>query len=204
MFIPKEYREGGRAAATAFIRRYPFGVVVTGAGQRPVATHLPFLLMEEGDRLLLRSHMHRGNPQWKEFAAGQALVIFSQPHGYVSPSLYEQDLKVPTWNYLALHAYGPVTLLPSHEQALAIIEATIQTFEPDYLPQFKALPAETINRLIPQLVAFEMEVTEIQFQKKLSQEKSPASRANVTDYFSKSEEGVEKDLGGYMNSLSKS
>ena len=196
MYLYPEYATPEAAEQLAFMRRYPFANLVTGGG-RPQVTHLPFLIEEQEGRIVLRAHMHRMNPQWKNLEEGEALVVFTGPHAYVSPMLYQEATRVPTWNYLALHAYGKARLLPSKEQGIDMLEATIRQFEPSYWDTWKALPPEWVNRIVPQLMAFEIEVTEILFQKKLSQDKPEGDRLRVMEYFLQ----THPELGEYMRQL---
>ena len=113
MFIPAMFRLDDRAAAVELIRQNSFGLLVTAPEGRATATHLPFLFdPERGEQGTLIAHMARANPQWRDFAAleaadGEALAVFQGAHAYVSPTWYGgEGPRVPTWNYMAVHAYG--------------------------------------------------------------------------------------------------
>src|SRR5689334_21322792 len=94
-----------------FIRRHSFATLVTISSSGPVASHLPLLLdAEAGPHGSLLGHMARANPQWRT-AEGEALAIFLGPHAYVSPAWYGEPGTVPTWNYVAVHAYGTFRLV---------------------------------------------------------------------------------------------
>lgn len=103
-----------RTAIHAMMHANSFATLITtDLKGRPFASHLPFLWDTfQGEFGTLRAHMARGNPQWEHFQAGQeALVVFAGPHAYISPSWYENQPAVPTWNYAAVHAYGAPRLL---------------------------------------------------------------------------------------------
>ena len=76
-----------------------------------MATHLPLVVKDEGEHGLLEGHFARANPQWKSLDGQETLVVFNGPHSYVSPTLYVEELSVPTWNYIAIHAYGTLSLV---------------------------------------------------------------------------------------------
>lgn len=196
MYLYPEYATPDKAEQVAFMRRYPFANIVTG-GTRPLVTHLPVMIEECEGRIVLRAHMHRMNAQWKSLEEGETLVVFTGPHAYISPMLYQEATRVPTWNYLALHAYGKARLLPAKDQGIEMLEATIRQFEPTYWDTWKALPPEWVNRIVPQLMAFEIEVTEILFQKKLSQDKPEGDRLRVMESLLQ----THPELGEYMQQL---
>ena len=70
------------------------------------ASHLPVTVHEQDEKIVIDMHMAKNNPQWKEFFDDEVMVVFSGPHAYVSPRWYEDEERVPTWNYAAVHAYG--------------------------------------------------------------------------------------------------
>src|SRR5687767_4420480 len=108
MYIPRAFQETRAEAIHDLIRAHSFGLLVSRQGETMEASHLPFLL-DDGRGLhgTLVGHMARANPQWQALQEGaEALVIFSGPHAYISPSWYEIHPSVPTWNYATVHAYG--------------------------------------------------------------------------------------------------
>ena len=107
MYIPEFNRQEDRAATLAFMRANPFAILVSSVDGVPFATHLPVLVDETGDQIVIRGHMARANAHWKSMKEDEeSLVIFHGPHAYISPSLYEIRESVPTWNYAAVHVYG--------------------------------------------------------------------------------------------------
>src|SRR5580692_11611886 len=75
------------------------------------ATHLPLVVKDEGEHGLIEGHFAKANPHWRSLAGRETLVVFHGPHSYVSPTLYTEELSVPTWNYIAVHAYGTLSLV---------------------------------------------------------------------------------------------
>src|SRR5512140_667078 len=120
MYVPKINQIEDQTELLAYMRAYSFAALATAGPGGLMATHLPFVVEEEGGRITLLAHMAKANPQWRDFAAGaDAMVIFMQPHAYVSPRLYDSRQNVPTWNYVAVHAYGRPVLI---EERAAKIE----------------------------------------------------------------------------------
>ena len=107
MYLPKYYQVTDRAQMLDFIKSNGFGILLPHTGLEPMASHLPFILDEDGaDQGLILGHMARANDQW-EYANGQpVLVVFHGPHAYISPTWYQEEDTVLTWNYGAVHASG--------------------------------------------------------------------------------------------------
>jgi transcriptional regulator len=113
MYVPQQFALSDQDRIVDLIERNDFALMITALDGRPTAVHLPFLYdPSRGEKGILLAHMAKANPQWQDFeamaaAGGEALVIFQGPHAYISPSDYRSDKpNVPTWNYLAVHAYG--------------------------------------------------------------------------------------------------
>jgi transcriptional regulator len=130
MYIPKHFKQEDKAELIAFMREYNFGILVSTAKKKPWASHLPFVIEELEGKVILTAHMAKANPHWAEFKNNEeVLVIFSQPHAYISPSLYENKVSVPTWNYAAVHAYGTPRVLSSVEDRIRVLELQFEHFE---------------------------------------------------------------------------
>lgn len=198
MYIPKHFEQNDRKKSIAFMEAYNFAIVVSVKEQLPLATHLPFVLEEREKELILISHMSKANEQWKTFSGKEVLVIFSEPHAYISPSLYEKQQNVPTWNYVAVHAYGKINILNSTEQKLDVLHKQMQTFEAGYIEQFKTLEQKYIDGLLNGIVAFEINVTKLQSKEKLSQNKSTTEKQNIKKHLTDSGGDMKKDLANLM------
>ena len=111
MYIPKYFAETDEENLLAFMREYNFATLVTAAGDFPTAAHLPFIIEKRDEKIVLSAHMAKANLQWQQFENKEALVIFQEPHAYVSPLLYGEKNNVPTWNYVAVHTYGKARVL---------------------------------------------------------------------------------------------
>ena len=123
MYIPPAFKDDDIENIRATIRGARLASLVTATAEGPVATPLPLFLDEsEGEHGVLYGHVARANPQWKLPPIGDALAIFNGPDAYVTPSWYatkqETGKVVPTWNYVAVHAYGPVEFFQEPERLL--------------------------------------------------------------------------------------
>jgi transcriptional regulator len=148
------------------------------------ASHLPFLLdTERGENGTLIAHVAKGNRQHHHLGSATALVIFQGPHAYISPSWYETELAVPTWNYVAVHAYGIPTVFDQPAKVQSYLERLVATYESD-LPEpwaVSSLPAEFVQKLMTAIVAFEIPISRIEGKFKLNQNRSAADRQGVVD-----------------------
>lgn len=198
MYIPKYYRSEDQSEALAFMQAYPFATIVSVQEGIPVATHLPFLAAEVEGRIQLYAHFAKANEQWRSLVQQQALVIFSEPHAYISPRHYEKNLNVPTWNYIAVHAYGQVNLVVQKAELYQLLEKTIAAFETAYQAQWQQLPEAYKEGMINGIVGFSMEVETLQFKKKLSQNKSAAEQQRIKSDLENSTDTVASALAAYM------
>jgi transcriptional regulator len=149
----------------------------------------------------LWSHFAKANPQSKEIFDKQSLVIFTEPHAYISPSNYETEKVVPTWNYIAAHAYGTANPLESTEQKAELLKHTIETFEAAYFKQWESLPEEYRSRMMNGITAFEIEVTDLQAKKKLSQNRTDKEIENIIHSLEKSDDTNVREISEYMKQL---
>lgn len=204
MYIPNHNLETDKNEILNFIKRFNFATIVTVKDNFPTATHLPFLIEErqiEGeDKIFLVSHFAKANKQWQEVGE-DALVIFSEPHAYISPKFYEKLQNVPTWNYISVHCYGNGKILDSYEDTLNVLEKSIEFFDSSYKEQWEGLDKKYRDGLIKGIVAFEIEATNVQAKKKLSQNKTENERNNIIHSFENSSDNNEKIIAEYMKTV---
>jgi len=184
MYVPQHFRVDDLRVIHDVVEQHAFGVLVTADGQgAPFATHLPFVLQRgEGAFGTLYAHMARANPHWQAFAGGvEALAIFQGEHGYVSPSWYENPESVPTWNYIAVHAYGVPRVIEDDAGMQRVLDALVSIYESPRPEPWSAaeLPVEYLTRMRRAIVAFEMPIARIEGKFKLSQNRPPVDRARV-------------------------
>jgi transcriptional regulator len=128
----------------------------------------------------------------------KVLVIFSEPHAYISPSNYEKELNVPTWNYISIHAYGHAKLITETDRVFEVLEATINNYEIAYRQQWDNLPETYKLNMSKGIVAFEVIVTDLQAKKKLSQNRTAAEQQKIIDKLSANDDRNEQLIADYM------
>ncbi len=200
MYLPEQFARTDLPALHAVMRAHSFAIVITRDGGAPFVSHLPLALKPDaGAQGSLIGHMARNNPQWRHFADGQEiLIVFSGPHAYVSPSAYEvKSGTVPTWNYIAVHAWGRARILPDDELERAL-HGLVEANEQGVASSWKlAITPNLRERLLPGIVGFEVALHRIEGKFKLSQNRSEQDRKGVIDYLSRSEQG--RDVARWMN-----
>ncbi len=180
MYIPESFRVSDQSTLFDFVERHSFGLLVSRHNGESFASHLPFLL----DRTLpdgrLIGHMARANPQWQQADGQDVLAIFSGPHAYVSPTWYESDDVVPTWNYVAVHAYGTLHAIHDEAALLDILRRTVARYEK---PQPRPWPfdagSEFACRMAQAVVGFRIDVRRIEGKWKLNQNHPQERRERV-------------------------
>lgn len=197
MYIPPHFRNADPAEAEAFIKRYPFGILVSSGQHRPEITHLPFVFEKTLEGAVLTTHLAGANSHLSALETGESTAVFSAPHAYISPSLYARDENVPTWNYIAVHCAGQVKLITALSEKIRVLEKTIAAFEPAYAAQWTALPEKYKRGLLEELTAAELHVTDIQACSKLSQNKNAEERRNIAEHLSGGDAPA-ADLAAYM------
>jgi transcriptional regulator len=180
MYIPKVFNEPDQAKLHDFVERNSFALLVSQGDQRLIASHLPVLLdRASGPHGRLFGHMARANSQWRE-AAGEVLVVFSGPHAYISPAWYEAEGVVPTWNYVAVHAYGKLELVENRAGLLEILRKSVATFEGAPPAPWKFDESDnTLSKLLPAIVGFQIAITRIEGKWKLGQNRPEEQRQRV-------------------------
>ena len=185
------------------MQKYSFGTIVSSQSGRPEATHLPFLVQRTETGIVISSHFGKANPQTKSINNKEVLIIFSEPHAYISPRHYENEQSVPTWNYISVHAYGDCKLIEEETSKFELLERTILNFEKAYQEQWDGLSPDFKERMVKGIVAFEVKVTELQAKNKLSQNKTLAERQSIITELSASSNSTEVQLAEYMTLNSK-
>lgn len=198
MYVPRHFEQKDAAALVAFMRQYAFATLVSEVDGRPFATHLPFVVEEENGMITLLAHFAKANPQGQSLESQTPLVIFTEPHAYVSPSLYDKEQSVPTWNYVAVHAYGRVTMLTEENAARELLEKQIQAFEKEYFTQWVHLSEAFKSAMIKGISAFRIDVTELQGKEKLSQNKTVQERERIGAHLLESADAMARETGALM------
>ncbi|MBV7331907.1 FMN-binding negative transcriptional regulator [Chloroflexi bacterium TSY] len=188
------------------MEQYSFATIVTSDPKGiPFATHMPIVLdRTRGLNGTLVSHMARANPQWKHFQQEQEiLAIFQGPHAYISPSWYEGEFNVPTWNYAVVHVYGIPKIVEDTAVLLQIMTELVATYEHS-MPEPWRVPwaDERITNLLKAIVGFELEITRLEGKFKLNQNKAVADQLSVVKALRDSANQLESMVAQMMtNSL---
>ncbi len=189
MYVPAHFAEHRVEVMHALMRSYPLGVLVANTSAGMEANHIPFVTDPNvGPKGTLRCHVARSNPLWTSLEqASDVLVIFQGPDAYVSPSAYEAKQKdgkvVPTWNYVAVHAYGKARVVHEREWLLDLLNAlTVEQESGRKHPWSVAdAPSDYTDKLLSAIVGIEIPVEKLIGKWKVSQNRSRADRANVAD-----------------------
>jgi transcriptional regulator len=181
MYIPAAFAERDLTRLHDFIERHSFGLLVSQVDALPFASHLPFLLdRTAGPHGALVGHMARANPQWREADGQTVLAIFSGPHAYISPTWYEAEQVVPTWNYTAVHAYGRVQIIEDESALLEIVQETVRLYERTMPRPWSFDGSGTFaEQMLTQIVGFRIEIDKIEGKWKLSQNQPVERRKKV-------------------------
>lgn len=204
MYVPKAFREDRQQVLHALIRQHSFGTLVTTGGGL-TATHLPFLLdAGRGDHGTLLGHLARANPQWESFGdEREALAVFQGPHAYISPSWYDIPLSVPTWNYVAVHAYGIPRIIADEAALRAILEATVRTYEAAFEKPWDMahLPDDYVEHMMRGVVGFEIPIDRLEGKRKLSQNRPAEDRQGVVEGLREQDGALERAVADLMADL---
>lgn len=187
MYLPDYSREDRHEVQFELMRTHPLGLLISHGPGGLLANPVPFTAYpDEAPGGVLRAHVARANPQWREFAgAAECLVVFQGPHAYISPSWYpskaEHHRTVPTWNYATVHAWGRPTL---HEDAAWLrrqIDDLTAAHEGGRPVPWKVAdaPADFVAAQLKAIVGIEIAVTRIEAKWKMSQNRSEADRRGV-------------------------
>jgi transcriptional regulator len=201
MYIPPHFRENDTEKLVAFMQAHSFATLISVADGVPIASHVPLVVTFQNGVVTLTGHLAKANAQWRQFEHGESLAVFTGPHAYVSPTLYERTENVPTWNYIAVHAYGVpkiLTLKESPAQMEAMIGTMIKSYEATYQEQWQNLSEDYRDRMMQGIVGFEMTVTRLQGKYKMSQNRSLIDQHQVAQALLQSSDPDAKAIGEEM------
>jgi transcriptional regulator len=200
MYTPKCFDDSTIEEVREFITKNSFGILINTLEGKLWATHIPmeFAVNAEGNEVLT-GHIAKGNVQWKGFKPHQeALAIFQGPHSYVSPTWYNHK-NVPTWNYVAVHVYGSITLIEGEQlyKALKQLMDKYETLKKTHL-KIEDLPEKLIKKEMRGIIGFEIAVKEVKAAFKLSQNRDDESYKNIIKNLETSEHQHEAEIANYM------
>ncbi|MNS00284.1 Protease synthase and sporulation protein PAI 2 [compost metagenome] len=188
MYTPNIYKNENQEEIELFLRENSFGILINQTHGKLCATHIPLELdsNKEGKQIL-HGHLSKENPQWKGFVENdEILAVFSGPHSYISSSWYDHE-NVPTWNYIAVHVYGKIKILEGE----AVIESLKKLTDKYEAQSENPVRVENLSKKTMLqtrgIIAFEIEITEIQATKKMSQNRDDKNYKNIITQLEKTE-----------------
>ncbi|WP_066266186.1 FMN-binding negative transcriptional regulator [Hydrogenophaga palleronii] len=202
MYLPPQFTAKDPAIALELMRAHPFASLISTDDEGlPFVTQLPLHLLEEGDgTLTLLGHCARPNPHGRYLRARpKAVVSFLGPHAYMTPRVYPDLARVPTWNYLAVQATVEARFVDSFDDKDRLLKHLIHDHDPAYAEQWRALDMEFQHRLMQGITAFELRVTALQCKVKLNQHR-PESHASMLSHYDAGN-ADEQALAGWMRRL---
>ncbi|MCH7737885.1 MAG: FMN-binding negative transcriptional regulator [Chloroflexi bacterium] len=193
MYLPKHYAVTDRSKMFEFMRSNNFGILFSHTGDEPMASHLPFMTDETGgEEGLILGHMAKANPQWRYADGQQVLVVFHGPHTYVSPTWYQEEDVVPTWNYVAVHAAGVFRAIEDRDGLEESVGRLLDQHEASQpKPWQQDFSTGYSDQMLKRISAFEIEITSLQGKWKLNQNHPEHRRRLVSEQL--------KTLGGEAN-----
>lgn len=210
MYLPPQFKGQPQAHAVPIMQAHPFASLVSMDDDGfPYVTHLPLHLESrepdpslagEGGALVLLGHVAKPNPHWRYLQARpKALVTFMGPHAYMSPQVYPDLARVPTWNYLAVHCTVEAALVEEPAAKDALLKKIIGDHEPSYAAQWRGLGEEFAGRMLAGIMGFELRVTGLQCKVKINQHR-PESHAAMHAMYAAGNDH-EQALAGWMERL---
>lgn len=200
---PTSRPDNPHAFARALIHEHPFGVIVVASPERGLhASHIPFLLTSAPDEQPIRvaGHLARANDLTRHIqAAPEILAIFSGPHTFISSSWYQRD-DVATWNYAAVHIHARARVMPPDELRAHVLAVT-HRFEGAPEAGGKAVSPESLDKLVPAIVGFELTAHRVECALKMSQNKPDDEYARVLAGLDKRNTPADADVARIMRTL---
>ena len=205
MYLPPHFaaKDSVTTNATAheLIRAHPFASLISSDDDGlPFVTPLPLhLLIESGETLLL-GHCAKPNPHWRFLTARpKAVVTFLGPHAYMTPRVYPDLVRVPTWNYLMVHCTVEAKIIETFDDKDRLLKHLIHDHDPAYANQWRGLGEEYQHKMMGGIVAFELRVTGMQCKIKINQHRPEARAAMHTAYAAGNDN--ERALAAWMDRL---
>lgn len=199
MYIPSHFKIKEDAFMHSMIKKYGFATLFSQHKGVPFATHIP--LMFDKNRAYLNGHFARPNPQWTDIDGQTVLAVFHGPHCYISPSWYESNRAVPTWNYIAVHVYGKAELIEGEELKESLSDLVKKYEAPDSRYKLEDVDAAYLEGLNRGIVGFKIKIEEMEGKAKLSQNHSLERRTLVIHELEQIESENERKIAAYMNEL---
>ena len=193
MYIPRHNEEKRISVMHALIVSRPLGTLVTLGNSGLFASHIPMILEDDGTEFgVLRGHISRANPQWRDFVPTMdALAIFAGHHHYITPNWYpgtkEHGKEVPTWNYVVVHAYGPLKVIQDEQWLLTNVEKLTSVHEAGSPVPWRVsdAPEDFIRSQLKGIIGLELPIQKLEGKWKVSQNRTERERNGVVDGLSR-------------------
>ena len=206
MYTPSYFKDEDLASLHRQIEGTRLATLVTADESGLQAIHVPLLLdPNAGPNGTLFGHLAKANPQWKTLAAGEALVIFQGADAYISPSFYaakaEHGKVVPTWNYLAVHAYGRAEVFTDPARLLQIVSGLTDKHEAGRAKPWAVsdAPADYIEKMLNGIVGFAIPIDRLEGKRKLNQNRSSEDIAGVSKGLAASQHPLDQEIAQLMS-----
>ena len=201
MYQPPHFKSNDREVAAGLMRSHGFASLISNDDSGlPFVTHLPLHLEVAGDAFTLHGHVAKPNPHWRYLQARPtAVVTFLGPHAYLSPQVYPDLARVPSWNYLAVHCTVRATLVEDADAKDALLKKLIGDHEPAYAKQWREMDPDLARKLLAGIVGFELEVLDLQCKLKLNQHRPEAHAAMKAMYSAGNDD--QRELAVWMDRL---
>ena len=194
MYLPSHFAESDRQVLHRLMQDHPLSTLITQTSAGLDANHIPLILsVDEGEHGVLRGHVARANPVWKDYlSTSDVLAVFQGADAYISPSWYptkkENGKAVPTWNYAVVHASGPLRIIDDAEWLRALVTRLTTHHEAAMAQPWSVgdAPADYIDKMISAIVGIEIPITKLVGKWKVSQNQPVQNRAGVVDGLSSS------------------
>ncbi|EMR06201.1 Protease synthase and sporulation protein PAI 2 [Bhargavaea cecembensis DSE10] len=199
MYIPPKFKITDDEINRGIINRHSFATLFSQHHGLPFATHLPLMLSE--DHLSLYGHFARQNPQFEDIAGQNVLAVFHGPHCYISPSWYETNQAVPTWNYVTVHVFGEVELIGNGSELAKHLNDIVLKYEaPDSPYRLDQADSNFIDGMTRGVQGFRIKISKIEGKAKLSQNQPLQRQKRVIEQLEKSPNSDERQIASFMKS----
>lgn len=200
LYVPRAFGVDDAAAMHALIDEHPFATLVTPAFPEPHVSHVPLLRERDSATLVLIGHFARANPHWRHASEAASMAIFHGPHAYVSPTWYSQPADaVPTWNFATVHVHGRLEILEGATDAERVLQALVERFEGSGEKAWRfAMQGRQREAMVSSIVAFRLTAERTSGKFKLSQNRTPTDRRQVTDALEASAHAESRATAAWM------
>ena len=201
MYLPAQFKAKDPQQAFSIMRSHPLAQLISNDDDGlPFVTALPLHVVQEHGETELLGHCAKPNPHWKYLMARpKAVVTFMGPHAYMTPRVYPDLARVPTWNYLTVHCTVEAKIIESFDDKDRLLKHLIADHDPVYADQWRGLGDDYQRKMMSGIVAFELRVLSLQCKVKLNQHR-PEAQAAMHALYAKGNDN-ERALAQWMDKL---